>query len=447
MTSGLLSYGAYVPYHRLKRSEIAAVLGEGGGRGTRAVASYDEDPTSMAVEAGRLALRDVPAAAHPQRLLLATATPPYLDKTNANVVHAALGLDPGVLAIDVVGSVRSGAGALLLAAESPTPTLAVLADVRSGLPGGADERDGGDAAAAFLFGAERDGEPAIAELVAVGIDDGGVPRSVAPPRRALVPGVGGSLRRARVRPAGRRCVRRRAEAGPPDPERHPRARRRRHPRSRRARLRRRRRRRACRRRPRHDHRQLGHGPGRCPARRHAGPGRARPDDRPRGAGRRRHRLRPPHDRRHRGTAAAVDGRGADRRRRRRPALRHVPDLARLPHQGAAPPAGPRRTGGAAVAADRVVQVRLRGQSLHGVRDGAPPAGAGVRAVQGARPHGAGADGRRGRHHRHVHARPAGVLAEPSGGRRRRRLRRRRAVQLRGHRRRPGHRRHRRPRAR
>ena len=31
------------------------------------------------------------------------------------------------------------------------PLLAVMADIRTGLPGGADERDGGDAAVAFLF--------------------------------------------------------------------------------------------------------------------------------------------------------------------------------------------------------------------------------------------------------------------------------------------------------
>jgi hydroxymethylglutaryl-CoA synthase len=161
--AGLIAYGAYVPYHRLKRSEIAQVLGDGGGKGTRAVASYDEDPTSMGVEAARHALRGVAGAALPQRLLFATANPPYLDKTNANVVHAALALDTGALALDVAGSVRSGVGALVLAAESSTPTLAVLADVRTGLPGGADERDGGDAAAAFLYG---DGAPAIAEVVA-----------------------------------------------------------------------------------------------------------------------------------------------------------------------------------------------------------------------------------------------------------------------------------------
>jgi hydroxymethylglutaryl-CoA synthase len=163
---GLIAYGAYVPFHRLRRSEIAQVLGEGGGKGTRVVASYDEDPTSMGVEASRHALRGVLAAARPQRLLFATANPPYLDKTNANVIHAALGLEPRALAVDMVGSVRSGMGALVVAAESSTPTLAVLADIRTGLPGGTDERDGGDAAAAYLFGDGHPGAPIIAEVIA-----------------------------------------------------------------------------------------------------------------------------------------------------------------------------------------------------------------------------------------------------------------------------------------
>ncbi len=161
--TGLLSYGAYVPFYRLDRAQIGAVLGTGGGKGTRAVASFDEDASSMGVEAARRALRAAPDGVAPGRLLFATANPPYLDKTNANVVHAALDLDAEVLAIDVVGSTRSAAGGLVLGAESATPTLVVTSDVRTGLPGGADERDGGDAAAAFLFG---DAADPIAEVLA-----------------------------------------------------------------------------------------------------------------------------------------------------------------------------------------------------------------------------------------------------------------------------------------
>jgi 3-hydroxy-3-methylglutaryl CoA synthase len=163
--AGLISYGTYIPRHRLRRSEIGAVLGSGGGKGTRSVAGYDEDATSMAVEAARPAVRGLPDGVRPGRLLFATANPPYLDKTNANVVHAALGLDPSALAVDMAGSVRSGVGALVLAAEAKVPTLVAVSDIRTGLPGSADEREGGDAAAAFVFG---DCPDPLAEVIAEG---------------------------------------------------------------------------------------------------------------------------------------------------------------------------------------------------------------------------------------------------------------------------------------
>jgi hydroxymethylglutaryl-CoA synthase len=147
---GLLAYGAYVPYARLDRKSIAEALGAPAGSGTRAVASYDEDTTSMGVEAARLALRG--AAVVPEILYFATSDPPYLDKTNANAIHAALDLPPATMAIDAAGSVRSAAGALRAALDARVPALAVLSDIRSGLPGGADEKDGGDAAVALLFG-------------------------------------------------------------------------------------------------------------------------------------------------------------------------------------------------------------------------------------------------------------------------------------------------------
>lgn len=47
----LPTYGAYIPRYRLSRTAIAAALQTGGGSGWRAVASFDEDGTSMAVEA------------------------------------------------------------------------------------------------------------------------------------------------------------------------------------------------------------------------------------------------------------------------------------------------------------------------------------------------------------------------------------------------------------
>ncbi|MET9909011.1 OB-fold domain-containing protein [Streptomyces sp. NPDC006476] len=164
--AGLIAYGAHVPYHRLARADVAAALGSAPGRGTRAVAGYDEDTTSMAVEAARTALARDGLRARIGQLFLATAAPAYLDKTNATAVHAALRLDEHVLAADMAGSVRSGLGALVTAARSPIPTLAVLSDLRTGLPGGGEEVLGGDGAAAFVFGGHRNGAPVIAELLA-----------------------------------------------------------------------------------------------------------------------------------------------------------------------------------------------------------------------------------------------------------------------------------------
>jgi len=146
---GLLACGAYVPYARLDRTSVAEALGVPAGSGTRAVASYDEDTTSMGVEAARAALRG--ARATPEVLYFATSDPAYLDKTNATAIHAALDLPPSTMAVDMGGAVRSAAGVLRAALDARGPALAVLSDLRTGLPGGADEREGGDAAVALLL--------------------------------------------------------------------------------------------------------------------------------------------------------------------------------------------------------------------------------------------------------------------------------------------------------
>ncbi len=148
----------YVPHHRLQRADIRGVLGKGGGKGTRSVASYDEDTTTMGVEAGRLALRSA-GDVRPDRLWFATSAPAYLDKTNATAVHAALRLDSSALAMDAGGAIRSGIGALRSALESSGTTLVVTADLRSGRPSSAEESAGGDGAAAAARGRRRRSSP------------------------------------------------------------------------------------------------------------------------------------------------------------------------------------------------------------------------------------------------------------------------------------------------
>ena len=162
---GIISYGAYLPHRRLDRSTIAAVAGTGGGKGTRTVASYDEDTTTLGVEAARRALRAT--TARPGALWFSTVTPAYVDKTNATAVHAALRLPGDVIAADFGGAVRSGIAATRAALAGGPAALVVTADIRTGLPGSADEAAGGDAGAALLIGDDGDG-PVIAELLGAG---------------------------------------------------------------------------------------------------------------------------------------------------------------------------------------------------------------------------------------------------------------------------------------
>ncbi len=164
---GIISAGAYIPYRRLARSEISATFGSGGGKGTRAVAGYDEDTTTMAVEAARFARRSAPADTAIGALWFATASPAYLDKNNASAIHAALRLDSSVPALDFGGALRSGVGALGAALAGNGAVMVVASDVRDGLPTSADETQGGDGAAAILVGSDADG-PVIAEHLGSG---------------------------------------------------------------------------------------------------------------------------------------------------------------------------------------------------------------------------------------------------------------------------------------
>ena len=163
---GIVAYGGYGPRFRLQRAAIAAALGAAPIKGARSVASYDEDTTTMAVEAGRRAIAT--SSELPSTLYFATAAPAYLDKSNASAVHGGLGLDPHVGAYDVLGGVRSGVAAVRAALDAATiddVAMAVLSDIRTGLPGSSDESQSADGAAALILGR---GPGVIAELLGRG---------------------------------------------------------------------------------------------------------------------------------------------------------------------------------------------------------------------------------------------------------------------------------------
>ena len=159
---GILSFGAYLPRLRLQRASIAAANSwfapaqRGLARGERAMANWDEDSITMAVEAARDCLAGVDRARVGQ-LMLASTTHPYDDRQNAGIVANALNLGSALAALDVTGSQRAGTSALAtaLAAAGGRDILVAAGEHRLAKAASPQEMHYGDGAAALLVGSGR----------------------------------------------------------------------------------------------------------------------------------------------------------------------------------------------------------------------------------------------------------------------------------------------------
>ncbi len=159
--TGITAYGAYVPRRRLQRSAIHQANGwfapglKGIARGERAIANWDEDVVTMAVEAARDCLTERDRATV-RSVVLASTSAPFADRQNAGIVKEALALPDAVSTLDVGGSQKAGTGALLQALRAVSggagDTLCVAAERHRARPGSASEMTDGDAAAALLLG-------------------------------------------------------------------------------------------------------------------------------------------------------------------------------------------------------------------------------------------------------------------------------------------------------
>ncbi len=160
---GISRYAPYVPRPRLPRSEISRAWGGRAGKGAVAVANYDEDALTMAVEAALgCGVGRVYGGVH-----FASTSSPYLEKQCASVVATACDLPRELFSADFGGSTRCGVSALLAAlravqAGAATDVLVTAADVRLASPDSELEGVLGDAAAALVV---SDGDDVIAELV------------------------------------------------------------------------------------------------------------------------------------------------------------------------------------------------------------------------------------------------------------------------------------------
>lgn len=167
--AGIIRFGGYVPRRRLQRSVVYGANAwfapglRGLSKGERAMANWDEDSVTMAVEACRACLGD-----HDRfevaSLIMASTSFPYADRQNSGIVKEALALPDAIAAVDIGQSQRAGTSALiqgLHAAGAGVTTLVVGSDMRRARPASEEELINGDAAAALLLGPG----PGVARLV------------------------------------------------------------------------------------------------------------------------------------------------------------------------------------------------------------------------------------------------------------------------------------------
>lgn len=161
------STGAYLPLLRFERKAARAELawsGLGGnGKGRRAVAGWDEDALTQAVEAAREALGQGQGAI--ARVVFASTSPAFSDRSQAVLLTEALQIARNAETVDLANCRRSAVSALLRALRGPGgDELIAAGERRAAQPGSAAHLAWGDGAAAAVVG---DG-PGIARLLGAG---------------------------------------------------------------------------------------------------------------------------------------------------------------------------------------------------------------------------------------------------------------------------------------
>ena len=162
---GIVSYGAYIPHYRIKPSQIAQTWGKEAqeiekslGVSEKAVASYDEDAITLAIEA---ALRAINLGQiNPQDIggiTVGSESHPYAVKPSSTTVAEILGMGNHYLAADLEFACKAGTAGIqllsgLISQEKTKYVLAIGSDVAQSKPADVLEYTASSAAAAFILG-------------------------------------------------------------------------------------------------------------------------------------------------------------------------------------------------------------------------------------------------------------------------------------------------------
>ncbi len=162
---GIVSYGAYIPKYRIKPSQIAKTWGKevseiekSLGVYEKAVASYDEDTITLAIEAANKAIQN--GLIDPKTIggiTIGSESHPYVVKPSSTTVAEILGMGTDFLAADLEFACKAGTAGIQLLSGLITQgktkyILAIGSDVAQSKPADVLEYTASSASAAFVLG-------------------------------------------------------------------------------------------------------------------------------------------------------------------------------------------------------------------------------------------------------------------------------------------------------
>ncbi|MFX0178395.1 MAG: 3-hydroxy-3-methylglutaryl CoA synthase, partial [Candidatus Hodarchaeota archaeon] len=160
MPIGIKSYGAYLPKYMLPRELISKAWEFPVVPGTKAIAMFDEDSLTMAVEAGL----DCIAGIDPKTidgLYFASTTQVYTEKDSASLIATVLDMREDIITTDFTDSLKAGTTAVTRAVDTIKANkdinsiLVIASDTRVPEPSTMWEYGFADGAAALLISDEE----------------------------------------------------------------------------------------------------------------------------------------------------------------------------------------------------------------------------------------------------------------------------------------------------
>lgn len=164
MTSGIVSYGSYIPKYRVKRTDIAKAWmrpeesSESLCLTEKAVAGFDEDAVTMALEASleAIAMGDL-LPTHIESVFFGSESHPYAVTPSSTILAESLGVGNNYFAVDMEFACKAATAGMQITlsmaeAQKVTYGLVIGSDAAQARPRDILEYTAASAACAFLIG-------------------------------------------------------------------------------------------------------------------------------------------------------------------------------------------------------------------------------------------------------------------------------------------------------